>query len=84
MSCATTQFQVLSFYGTHAKYHGVKGLSKHYNLQLDPKCFLTQIHVTNLLLTAHTGLCKASPITVKSLNSPIKQHQLKNLIQCTR
>ena len=37
MSCASTQFQALSFCGTHEKSHGVRGLSKHYHLRLDPK-----------------------------------------------
>ena len=36
MSCATTQFPELPFCIPHAKLHGVRGLSKHYHLQLDP------------------------------------------------
>ena len=36
-SCASTQFQALSFSGPHAKPHGVRGLNKHYHLQLHPK-----------------------------------------------
>ena len=37
ISCATTQFHALPFCGLHVKPHGVRGLSKHYHLQLDPK-----------------------------------------------
>ena len=28
---------VLTFCGAHVKIHGVRGLSKHYHLKLDPK-----------------------------------------------
>ena len=37
MSFDTTQFPELSFFSPHAKPHGVRGLSKHYHLRLDPK-----------------------------------------------
>ena len=37
ISCETTQFPVFSFCGSYPKPHGVIGLSKHYNLRLDPK-----------------------------------------------
>ena len=37
ISCSSMQFQALSFCGTHAKTHGLIGLSKHYYLQLGPK-----------------------------------------------
>ena len=32
MACASTKFQALSFCGSHEKPHGVRGLSKNYNL----------------------------------------------------
>ena len=35
--CDTTQFPLLSFCRPQAKPHGVRGLSKHYHLLLDPK-----------------------------------------------
>ena len=31
------QFKALSFCGLHEKPHGVRGLIKHYRLQLEPK-----------------------------------------------
>ena len=37
ISYATTPFSALSFCGLHAKPRGVKGLSKHYHLRIDPK-----------------------------------------------
>ena len=37
MSCAKTQLLAFSFWGSYAKLHGLRGLSKHYYLQLDPK-----------------------------------------------
>ena len=37
MYCKTNQFPELSFYGTHSKPHGARGLSKHYNLRFDTK-----------------------------------------------
>ena len=37
MYCKTNQFTELSFYGTHSKPHGARGLSKHYNLRFDTK-----------------------------------------------
>ena len=37
MLCAYTQFPALPFGGPHEKPHGVRGLSKHYHLQLEPK-----------------------------------------------
>ena len=37
MSCASTQFQALSFFGPHSKSHRVRGLSKYYYLQIEPK-----------------------------------------------
>ena len=37
ISCDSTQFCALLFCGTYAKPHGVIGLSKHYNFQIDPK-----------------------------------------------
>ena len=36
MSCASTQFPALPFCDPHEKPHGVRGLSKHYHLLLDP------------------------------------------------
>ena len=33
-SCGTTQFPELLFYGTHAKPHGIWGLSEHYHIIL--------------------------------------------------
>ena len=35
--CNTNQFPELSFYGTHSKPHGARGLSKHYHLRFDPE-----------------------------------------------
>ena len=37
MFCDTTKFPWLYIFGTHTKPHGVRGLSKHYHKQLDPK-----------------------------------------------
>ena len=37
MSCATTQFPILPFFGLHVKHQGVIGLIKHYHFQLYPK-----------------------------------------------
>ena len=37
MSCSAIQFLVFPFCGPHAKPHGLRGLSKHSHLQLDPK-----------------------------------------------
>ena len=37
MSCGTTNFPALPFCGPHVKLYGVRGLSKHYHLQLEPK-----------------------------------------------
>ena len=37
MSCALIQFQAFSFCGPHAKSHLVRGVTKHYHLQFDPK-----------------------------------------------
>ena len=36
MLCASTQFQALLFCGPHANPRGVRRLSKHYHLRLDP------------------------------------------------
>ena len=36
-SCSSTNFHAFSFCVPHEKTHGVRGLSKKYNLQLDPK-----------------------------------------------
>ena len=35
--CNTNKFPELLFSGPHSKPHGVRGLSKHYNLRFDPK-----------------------------------------------
>ena len=48
ISCATTQLPELSFYVPFANTHGVRGLSKHYHLQLDPnlvyvKCAIRKV-----------------------------------------
>ena len=37
MSFNPTHFTALPFCGPHTKLHGVKGLSKHYNLRFEPK-----------------------------------------------
>ena len=37
ISCASTQFQELIFFCPHAKPHGVRVLSKHYHLLIEPK-----------------------------------------------
>ena len=37
ISCATTHFPPLPSCGPHAKPHGMRGLSKHYHFQIDPK-----------------------------------------------
>ena len=37
MSQTLTQFHALSFCGPYAKPHGVRGSSKHYNFQIDPR-----------------------------------------------
>ena len=37
MSCSAIQFLVFPFCGPHAKPHGLRGLSKHYHLQIEPK-----------------------------------------------
>ena len=37
MYCDTNKFPALQFCGQHPKPHGARGLSKHYNLRLDPK-----------------------------------------------
>ena len=37
MYCNKNQFPKLSFCGPHSKPHGVRGLSKHYNLRFYPK-----------------------------------------------
>ena len=35
--CNTNQFPALPFCGSHSKYHGARGLGKHYHLCFDPK-----------------------------------------------
>ena len=37
MYCNPNQLPELPFYGTHSKPHGVRGLSKYYHLNFDPK-----------------------------------------------
>ena len=44
----------------------------------------TNICVTNLLFTAHNVLCQSPSITGALFNLPIKQHQVKTLMQCIR
>ena len=56
MSCATTQLPALSFFCPHAKPHGVRRLSKHYHLRLDPKlchgkCEIQQIPFARIAYT---------------------------------
>ena len=56
MSCAPTQFQALSFCGPHTISHLVRGLSKHYHLQLGPKlghgkCAIRQTPYTRISCT---------------------------------
>ena len=34
--CDTNQFPALTFFGSHPKPHGARGLSKNYHLRFDP------------------------------------------------
>ena len=49
ISCATTQFPVLYFCGPHTKLHGVRSLSKHYHLRIDPKLVHGNFEIRQIL-----------------------------------
>ena len=36
MYCDTNQFPTLTFFGSHTKPHGARGLGKNYHLRFDP------------------------------------------------
>ena len=48
--CNTNQFPELSFYNSHPKPHGARGLSKNYHLRFYPKLGMAVYHVRVLLV----------------------------------
>ena len=79
---ASTQLQSLSFFGTHAKPHGVIRLNKHYLLLLDSKlgqgkCAIKQIPYTCISCT--NMLYK--PWVINS--DPIRQPRYQPVEYCT-
>ena len=78
LSCASMKFHALSFCVPHATPHGVRGLSKHHHLRLDPKsgngkCEIIRIPCVCIALTNmldKTWVIGSDP-TRKSLYQPV-------------
>ena len=82
MSCATTQLPKLSFFCPNVKFHGIIGLSKHYNLWIDPnlghgKCAIRLIPCEFIAYT--TMLDKPWAYVIY----PTKQHLYQPAVECT-
>ena len=82
MSWASTQFQELSFCVPHAKPHGVRGPSKHYQLKLDPrlgngKCAIIQIPFVCIACTNMLD----KPWVIGS--EPTRQPRYQHVEECT-
>ena len=78
----TNQFPVLSFYVSHSKPYGARGLSKHYHFRFDPKlgnCVCAIFHIPCACVACTSILEKP---WISGITSD-EQNRYKPVISCT-
>ena len=82
MSCDTTQLLILSFCGPHAKPYGVRELSKHYCLLVEPKLFHGKFAIRRIPFACIACTTMLEKLRYYGVN-PNKQPHYQSVVDCT-